>query len=142
MKVKLSLLIPVIIILSMALISYFFFLPKNSYREDCDKPLEGYDLLFVYAPACPHCKSDYEIIKKLNLSEKFYMVNGESSACQKIINYYSDYLIYHKNSNYPIGPAGLYTPTKVCLKDNKTYIGSMSEEKMLEFYRNCSGVEK
>lgn len=138
-KIKLSVLIPVIIFLGIAATSYFFLLP--SYRNDCGKPLTGYDLLFVYSPACPHCKADFTRIEDLNLTEKFYMIDGGSATCEKIIGEYSDYLVYHKDSNTPNAKAGLGTPTKVCLRDNKTYVGEMTEIELKGFYENCTGVK-
>jgi len=123
-----------------AVISYFFFVPRNSYRNDCDRPLTGYNALFVYTQTCPHCKADLERINELKLDEKFYMIDAGSLTCQKIITQYSDYIIDHKKSNAPYYPAGIATPTKVCLHDNKTYIGEMSLEELKDFYRNCTEV--
>jgi len=140
-KIKLSVLIPLAVILIIAVVSYFFFVPRNSYRNDCDKPFSGYDMLFVYTEACPHCKADLERINDLNLSESVYMIDAGSLACQKTITQYSDYIINHKNSNTPYAPAGIATPTKVCLRDNKTYVGEMSLNQLKEFYENCTMVK-
>lgn len=140
MKIKSWILIPFVIILAIATTSYVFFVPRNSYRNDCGKSLEGFDMLFVYSPGCPHCKSEFYKIKALNLTEEFYMVDGSSATCSNIINQYSDYLIYHKNSNIP-NETGLMVPVKLCLKDNRTYVGEMEEEELKAFYENCTGVK-
>ncbi|MEM5879012.1 MAG: hypothetical protein QXU74_00780 [Candidatus Aenigmatarchaeota archaeon] len=139
MKIKRWVLVPVVIVLAIAAISYFFFVPKD-YRNDCGKSLEGFSMLFVYSLGCPHCKSELSKIKALNLTEEFYMIDGNSDACKDIINQYSDYLIYHKNSNIP-NETGFMVPVKLCLKDNKTYVGEMGKEELKEFYENCTGVK-
>jgi hypothetical protein len=141
-KIKLSVALPVLIVLAIAIISYFFFLPKDSYRNDCNKPLTGFDALFVYSVGCPHCKADLLRMENLNLTERFYMVDSGSTECGKIIDQYSDYIIQHKNSNTPDAQSGLAIPTKVCLRDNKTYIGEMPEDQLRGFYENCTGVQK
>lgn len=141
MKVKLSILIPIFVIALIAAISYFFLLPKNSYRNDCGKPLERFDVLFVYLQDCSHCKNDVKRIEKLNLSEKFYMVDASSSKCAKVLEDYKDYIFYHKNSNYQNAPPGIFTPTKVCLHNNATYIGEQEETELLKFYENCIKVK-
>jgi hypothetical protein len=130
--------LPVALVLAIASITYLLFLPKDSYRNDCGKPLTGFDALFVYSPGCPHCKADLTSIKNLNLTENFYMINAESLTCQTIINQYSDYVVRHKNSNMPNATAGLSIPTKVCLYNNKTFIGEMPQTQLLEFYENCT----
>ncbi|MEM5836412.1 MAG: hypothetical protein QXK48_02020 [Candidatus Aenigmatarchaeota archaeon] len=140
MKTKPWILVPTALIVVIAVISYVFFIPRDAYRNDCGKSLEGYSMLFVYSPTCPHCKSELSKIKALNLTGEFYMVDGSSVACSDIINQYSDYLIYHKDSNIRNKP-GLLVPAKLCLRDNKTYIGEMNEEELKEFYENCTGVK-
>ncbi|MEM5773032.1 MAG: hypothetical protein QXL86_02280 [Candidatus Aenigmatarchaeota archaeon] len=141
MKVKLSILIPIVLIAGIAAISYFFLLPTNSYRNDCGKPLEGYDVLFVYLQDCPHCKNDVKRMISLNISEKFYMIDAGDAKCKSLIEDYKDYIVYHKNSNYQNAPAGIFTPTKVCLYDNKTYVGEQNEMELKEFYENCLKVK-
>lgn len=137
-KINLGLLIPLVVILVIAALSFFFFVPRNSYRNDCGKPLADFDVLFLYSPACPHCKAEFTIIQEVNLTEKFYMVDSGSSACGQIINQYYDYLYLHKNSNVPTSQTGLATPTKVCLYNNKTYVGEMQETELMGFYQNCT----
>jgi len=141
MRIKISILLPIIVLVSIAAISYVFFVPRNSYRNDCDKALSGYDAFFVYLQACSHCKTDFARMQELNLTERFYMIDAESSTCKKVINDYSDYIVKHKNSNAPDTQAGIATPTKVCLRDNKTYVGEMQTDQMKEFYENCTGVK-
>jgi hypothetical protein len=65
------------------------------------------------------------------------MVDAEDGRCKKIIDDYSDYIIYHKNSNYQNAPQGILTPTKVCLHTNITYIGEMSENALGKFFESC-----
>ena len=137
MKLKTWLLIPSVVILAIALTSYFFFLPK-AYRNDCQKDLKNFNFMFAYAYGCSHCKAELLKIEKFNISEEFYMIDVNSKACEEIIKQYSDYLINHKNSNLP-QKTGLLVPVKICLRDNKTYVGEMREEDFLEFYENCTG---
>lgn len=141
MKIKLSILIPIFIIGIIAAISYFFLLPTSLYRNDCKKPLEGFDVLFVYIQDCSHCKNDLKRIEKLNISEKFYMIDAGSADCKKVIEDYKDFIVYHKNSNYQNAPPGILTPTKVCLHDNKTHVGEQNETELLKFYEDCLKVK-
>jgi len=141
-KVNLGLVLPLVIILVIAAVTYIFFLPRDSYRNDCEKSVSGFDALFVYSVGCPHCKADLLRMKDLNLTSSFYMIDSGSALCQKIINGYSDYLVNHKNSNRPNDQVGLEVPTKVCLYDNTTYIGEMQEDQLKSFYENCTSVKK
>ncbi|MEM5766607.1 MAG: hypothetical protein QW423_03180 [Candidatus Aenigmatarchaeota archaeon] len=141
MKVKISIFIPIATIALIAAVSYFLFLPKSSHMNDCGKPLEGFDVLFVYLKDCPHCKNDIERMKKLNISERFYMIDAVDKKCEDVVENYKDYIIYHKNSNYITAPSGIFTPTKVCLYNNKTHIGEQNEKDLIEFYENCVGVK-
>lgn len=141
MKINTSILLLIIVLVSIAAISYVFFVPRNSYRNDCDKPLTGYDILFVYLQACSHCKADYARMQELNLTERFYMIDAQSSSCMNVINQYSDYIVNHKNSNVPNSQSEIATPTKVCLRDNSTYVGEMQTYQIKEFYENCTGVK-
>jgi len=139
-KIKLGVALPLIVILGIAAVSYIFLVPRNSFRNDCGKSLAGYDALFVYKQGCPVCKADLSELNALNLTEKFYMIDGESLSCSKIINEYSDYIVSHKNSNMPSSTQFLI-PVNVCLRDNKTYVGGMNETELKSFYENCTGVE-
>jgi len=138
---KLSILILGLVIGGIAAISYFFLLPTNFYRNDCGKPLEGFDVLFVYLQDCSHCKNDFKRIESLNLSTKFYMIDASNPKCKSLIEDYKDYIIYHKNSNYQSAPTGIFTPTKVCLHSNKTHIGEQAEKELMEFYEDCIKVK-
>ncbi|MEM5852784.1 MAG: hypothetical protein QXG39_06140 [Candidatus Aenigmatarchaeota archaeon] len=134
MKFRVWFLFPILIILIM-LISYIFFTPRDLYRNDCKKNLTV-NLMFVYSYGCPHCKAELLKIKSLNLSNEFYMVDANDASCENMIKQYSDYLIYHKNSNIP-SKIGLMVPTKICLKNNKTHVGEMEEEELKQFYESC-----
>ena len=121
---------------------YFFKISQPFYRNDCDKDLNGFDILFVYFKGCSHCKEDVKRMKKLGIENKFYMIDVASEKCRKIIEMYADYIIYHKNSNFPNAPVGILTPTKVCLYNNKTFIGEMNLNEMEKFYKECISEKK
>lgn len=142
MKIKLKNLLIIIFIIFLGTALIFFFIQKNSYRIDCSKPLNGFDVLFVFSEACPHCHADLIRIKELKLLGRFYMVDVNNIKCKEIINKYADFIIYHKNSNFEDIPPGIYTPTKVCLHTNKTYIGEMPKELLKDFYEDCVRVRK
>ena len=72
----------------------------------------------------------------MGISDGFYMIDAGNSKCQEIIMAYSDYIIDHENSNYQ-APPGIFTPTKVCIHTNQTFIGEQSKEELKTFLDNC-----
>jgi pectate lyase len=78
-------------------------------------------------------------MEEMNLTNHTYMIDAEDATCSKIINDYSDYIIYHKNSNNLLAQSGIMTPTTVCLSTNKTFVGEMTNETLSGFYGNCTG---
>jgi hypothetical protein len=146
-KHKTSIILILIILVIASIIYYFYFsgfttspgsiLSPISYRNDCGKPLENFDVLFVYLTTCPHCKNDLKRMTQLNLLDKAYMIDATNPNCKNIINEYSDYILYHKNSNFQNLPAGIYTPTKVCIYNNETFIGEQSDQELMSFFENC-----
>jgi hypothetical protein len=121
-------------------ITYLFLRPgKEAYRNDCRKDLAGFNSLFVYKKQCPYCQAQFERMEEMNLTNDTYMIDAEDAACTKIMEDYSDYITYHKNSNNLLAQPGILTPTTVCLITNKTFIGEMSQEILSSFYANCTG---
>ncbi|MEM5802064.1 MAG: hypothetical protein QXQ18_01625 [Candidatus Aenigmatarchaeota archaeon] len=141
MKFKFHLLILILLIIFLGLFTYSFFSNKGLYRNDCGKTIDGYDILFVYITTCPHCKADLLRLEELNLTDKIYMINAESPLCKKIIEDFSENIIYHKNSNSPNIPFGIYTPTKVCIYNGKTFIGEQNKEDLKKFFEDCQGAK-
>lgn len=136
-KIKWIIAVPVLLIVAIGIISYFLFMPGEIFRNDCGTPLTAHDVLFVYLTGCSHCKNDFLRIQQLNLTDRFYMIDAGSSKCQQVINDYSSYIIYHNNSNVPSSSPGIATPTKVCLYNNKTYVGEQTGTDLLKFYQDC-----
>ncbi|MCS7123671.1 MAG: hypothetical protein RMJ17_03835 [Candidatus Aenigmarchaeota archaeon] len=134
MKAKILIILSIIVLIFIIATT---FLKKDYYRVDCEKDLKGYDVIFVYMRGCKHCYNDLINIKELNLLDKIYMVDASNQKCKNIIKEYSDYIIYHKNSNLRNVPKGIYVPTKICIYNNKTYIGSMEKEELKSFFENC-----
>ena len=138
--VKMVLVAMGIFIAMIAAITYFFLLPgKDVYRNDCGKKLEGFNSLFVYKKGCPYCQAQYLRMEEMNVSNNSYMIDAEDAACGKVIEDYSDYIVYHKNSNNLLAQPGVMTPTTVCLSTNKTFLGEMNEDLLTAFYGNCTG---
>lgn len=137
MKVKISSLLFVCLIA--LFLGGFLFLNKSLYRSDCEKSLDGYKILYVYSIGCPHCHAELKRLKDLKLLGNFYMVKVEDTKCQKIIDDFKDFIIFHKNSNYPDSSPGIFTPTKLCLRTNYTFIGEMKGEELINFYKKCVG---
>lgn len=140
MKIKIR--VEFLLTLLALILAFFFFyqfFPKVPFRVDCNKDLKNYDMLFVYLRSCPHCHEDLLRMKELGPLEKIYMVDVGDKSCEKIINEYADYIIYHKNAIPSNIPPGIFTPTKVCLHNNLTYIGEMTKEQLNEFFNKCVG---
>jgi len=137
---KIALALVFVFIALIGVFTFLFLLPSPiAYRNDCGKSLEGFDSLFVYKQECPYCHAQFTAMESLNLTNHTYMIDAEDATCSKIINDYSDYIIYHKNSNNILAQVGILTPTTICLSTNKTFIGEMTSELLAEFYGNCTG---
>lgn len=114
--------------------------PKRIERNDCKKPINGYDLLFFYAPACPHCRNMNRVFEEIGNKIKVYYINVESPLCEKYIVGYYDLIVNHTNCP-DCGedfPRGLFTPTLVIVKNNITHVGEMQKDHFLEWFHNYS----
>ena len=126
-----------ILLIIVCVVGYFWFSRQNTYRLDCGKLITERDVLFVYTQTCPHCHADWVRIQELGLSDQVYMIDAGNERCREIITTYSDCIIDHKNSNYQNVPSGIFTPTKVCIHNNVTYIGEQTNDDLKSFFDNC-----
>jgi hypothetical protein len=92
-----------------------------SFKNDCNKDLNGYDAIFMYMATCPHCQKMKPLVEKSDL--KWYWVNVEDPNCYKL--------------NFTRFNFQGYIPHFYCLKTNSSYTGEMPESAFEEWVNNC-----
>lgn len=94
----------------------------TNWRNDCGKPLDGYDGLFVYMTTCPFSNRMKPLVEKSNL--KWYWVDVTSPECRSL--------------NFSKFNFAGFVPHFYCLKSGNFHVGAMTEEQFLNWTKtNC-----
>jgi len=94
----------------------------SNWKNDCGKPLEGYDGLFVYMTTCPFSNRMKPLVEKSNL--KWYWVDVRDPKC--------------KNINLSKFNYSGYVPFFYCFKTGSYHVGAMPEEQFINWTKtNC-----
>jgi hypothetical protein len=93
-----------------------------SFKNDCNKNLNGYDAVFMYLTTCPHCQKMEPLVEKSSLN--WYWINVQDPNCYKL--------------NFTEFKYQGYIPHFYCLKTGSWYTGEMPEEDFENWVRNCS----
>jgi hypothetical protein len=93
-----------------------------SFRNDCNKDLNGYDAVFMYLATCPHCQKMEPLVEKDSLN--WYWVNVQDPSCSRL--------------NFTDFKYQGYIPHFYCLKTGSWYTGEMPEKSFEDWTRNCT----